>query len=501
MFTTTLSMWLGITFLVLAIIAVFLQAWLWGPRFWDEEAKKTRAPKTWLRLHALVGYVYGLIYLFMMWNMLPRLWEYQYELPARTVIHAVVAIILGVLLISKISILKWFRHFEEAMPRFGFGILVCTVVLISLSVPYALRAHDFSGQTTSPENLVRVKRLLSDVEFEQEVDIDQLASVRGLDKGRTILVTKCTACHDMRTILIKPRTASKWHDVSVRMLDKPAVFGDRMEPEDVPWVTAYLVAITPDIQKSVKRRRQQQQKEEQLADAVGQAVHEADDFAAPAIDDAAAEALVQAKCTECHETDEMEAHGGDDVAGWRSVVAAMVEEGAEITDEEAVQLAIYLAKQYPSTGEAPPPPEEKPEPEPEPEPASGEGGEEAEPEPEEDKPKKKRPKKKKPEGEEGGASPEPEEAEPKPPPKPKADAKAGQALFLKKCKACHGPDGRGDTAYGKKINVTDLTTSGLGGNGIRRIIKNGVSGTKMRGYGSKLSAEEIENLTAFVKSL
>ena len=44
MFTTTLSMWLGILFLGLGITAVLLQAWLWGPKFWDEEAKKTRAP-------------------------------------------------------------------------------------------------------------------------------------------------------------------------------------------------------------------------------------------------------------------------------------------------------------------------------------------------------------------------------------------------------------------------------------------------------------------------
>ena len=90
--STTLSMWLGIAFLALVIVAVLLQAWLWGPKFWNEEEKKTEAPKFWLRMHALAGYAYGVIYVVMMWNMLPRLWEYQYELPARTVVHAVVGI-------------------------------------------------------------------------------------------------------------------------------------------------------------------------------------------------------------------------------------------------------------------------------------------------------------------------------------------------------------------------------------------------------------------------
>lgn len=505
-------MWMGIAFLALAIIAVLLQAWLWGPKYWDENSRRTKAPRTWLRVHAFVGYAYALIYFFMMWNMLPRLWEYQYELPARTVIHAVVAIVIGVLLISKITILVFFRHFEEAMPKFGFGILLSTVILIVLSVPYALRAHDFSGTVSSPENVERVKRLLAEVEFEVEVDREQLASPRGFDKGRTVLVTKCTACHDMRTILIKPRTAHKWHDVSARMLEKPAVFGDRLHPDDIPWVTAYLVAITPDIQRSVKLRREAKQEERANADAVSEAVHLADDFEAPTIDDAAAQTLLEAKCTECHELDEVEEHGGDDVAGWRSVVAAMVEEGAEISDEEAAQLAAYLAQKYPGGAAAPPAPKEgepaEPEPEPGPEPTEEEetpsNGAPDLKDPFKKTPKKapkKKPKPKKSTDDDGGEQEEPEEDEPAPPPKPKADAKAGQALFLKKCKACHGIDGKGDTAYGQKIGVSDLTRTGLGAGGIRKVIKSGVSGTKMRGYASKLSDEEIENLVAFIRSL
>ena len=53
--STTVSMWLGIAFFFLAIAAVLLQAWLWGPKYWDEAAKVTRAPKAWLRVHAATG--------------------------------------------------------------------------------------------------------------------------------------------------------------------------------------------------------------------------------------------------------------------------------------------------------------------------------------------------------------------------------------------------------------------------------------------------------------
>lgn len=513
MFTTTISMWLGIVFLGLCVVAVLLQAWLWGPKYWDEEARRTRAPRGLLRLHAFAGYSYGLIYLFMMWHMLPRMWEYQYELPARTVFHAVVAIVIGVLLISKICILLFFRHFEEAMPRFGFGLLVCTVLLVALSVPYALRAHDFGHETTSPDNLARVERLLADVDLGEGVDLKEVVSERGLDRGRTVLVTKCTACHDMRTILIKPRTANKWHEVNLRMLEKPAVFGERLSLEDVPWVTAYLVAITPDIQESMKSRRHARAAESKNAEEVAESVHLADDFEAPKIDEAAGEQLVLAKCTECHELDEIDEHGGDDVAGWRSVVAAMVEEGAEIDDEEAAQLSAYLAHRYPGGAqpaaikepEPEPEPEQEPEPEPESEPTPSASPDLKNPfakmdeEKEKGRPRPKKPKAKPEASDEEATSPD--EPKPKPAAKPKGDATAGQAVFLKKCKSCHGADGKGESAYGQKIGVPNLVGTSLGKNAVRSAIRNGKSGTKMRGYASKLSDQEIEDLVVFVKSL
>ncbi len=509
--STTLSMWLGIAFLALCIIAVLLQAWLWGPKFWDDEAKVTRAPKFWLRMHALAGYSYGVIYLVMMWFMLPRLWEYQYELPARTVIHAVLAIAIGVLLICKILILLFFRHFEEAMPKFGFGLLISTVAMTMLSVPYALRAHDLSGRTTDPDNVERVRKLLAEVEMEQEVDLETLVAEKSFDRGRQILVKKCITCHDMRTILVKPRTAKGWYKVNQRMLEKPAVFGEQLDSEDIPFVTAYLVAITPDIQKSAKEKREQNRAVLARTNAMVDAVHDADTTESK-VDEKAGEELLQAKCVDCHEMDEVEAHGGDDIAGWRSVIAAMVEEGTELTDEEADLLARYLAVKWPAKeealppiGESPPEPEES-EPAPaEPTPAEPEATpDEPETPAESDKPKKKRKKKKaKPAETDEPAEPKPAEAEPKPKPKPKPtfDKKAGRGIFMKKCKACHGTDGKGNTPFGQKIKIISISRSGRSHKKIRAITANGVPGTKMKPYKGKLSDKELDDVAAFVRSL
>ncbi len=493
--STTLSMWLGIAFLFLAILAVLLQAWLWGPKFWNEEKKKTEAPRAWLRVHAFAGYAYGVIYVVMMWNMLPRLWEYQYELPARTVFHAVLAITIGVLLICKILILIFFRHFEEAMPRYGFALLLCTVVMTTLSVPYALRVHDFDGRTTDPENVERVRTLLSEVDLGEGVDVDTLVTPTAFDRGRRVLVGKCITCHDMRTVLVKPRTAKGWHKVNERMLEKPAVFGEALDEEDLPFVTAYLVAITPDIQKSAKSRREDSRALMARSDAVVEAMHDAEVDAAK-VDEAEGEALLQKRCVECHELDDVTAHGGDDAAGWRSVIAAMIDEGAEISDEEITLLTNYLVFKYP--------------PKPEPEVSAAEAAKaEAEENAAEDAEAAAEEKaaaedaeaegdKTEEVGEDGEAKPKPK---PKARPKAKGDKKNGKKIFMAKCKACHGADGKGETMFGSKIGIVSLHRTRRSQSKIRSFTANGVPGTKMKPYEGKLSDTELDDVARFVKTL
>lgn len=493
--STTLSMWLGIAFLFLAILAVLLQAWLWGPKFWNEEKKKTEAPRAWLRVHAFAGYAYGAIYVVMMWNMLPRLWEYQYELPARTVFHAVLAITIGVLLICKILILIFFRHFEEAMPRYGFGLLLCTVIMTTLSVPYALRVHDFDGRTADPENVERVRTLLGEVDLGPGVDVNELVSPESFDRGRRVLVGKCITCHDMRTVLVKPRTAKGWHKVNERMLEKPAVFGEALDADDLPYVTAYLVAITPDIQKSAKSRREDSRELMARSDAVVEAMHDAE-VSADAVDEAAGEALLQKKCVECHELDDVTAHGGDDAAGWRSVIASMIDEGAELSDDEIAVLTNYLVFKYPA----------KPEPEASPaEKAAEKAAEEADEAAEAAADEAAQAAEEAEAAEEkvdGGDETE-AHAKPKPKarPKPKGDKKAGKVIFMAKCKACHGADGKGDTMFGSKIGIVSLNRTRRSHAKIRSFTANGVPGTKMKPYEGKLSDEELDDVASFVKTL
>ena len=259
--SSTVSMWLGISFVLLGVIATILQAWLWrfpmvpdpgGP----DPHGKSSAPRAWTNVHRAVGAAFLVIYVLMMVEMVPRLWEYQVELPARTVMHAVMGITIGFLLVIKISIIRWFQHFGKSLPIIGTLIMLCTIILATLSVPFALRAYDF-GSATTPQNLERVATLLEPLNLTPPAK--ELATAEALGHGRDVLTTKCVVCHDLRTILRRPYPPEGWYDVVVRMADKPQI--DRaLEERDLAPVTAYLVAITPDIQESLKKKRAEEQR-------------------------------------------------------------------------------------------------------------------------------------------------------------------------------------------------------------------------------------------------
>ena len=77
---------LGVVFLAVGTAATFLMYHLWGYPF-DHATNKSSAPPSLMRLHRVLGWIFVGIYVYFMTQMVPRLWEYQIELPARTVVH------------------------------------------------------------------------------------------------------------------------------------------------------------------------------------------------------------------------------------------------------------------------------------------------------------------------------------------------------------------------------------------------------------------------------
>src|SRR5215475_9110846 len=68
------------------------------------------------------------------------------------------------------------------------------------------------------------------------------------------------------------------------------------------------------------------------------------------------------------------------------------------------------------------------------------------------------------------------------------------------CASCHGKDGSGNTAMGKKLGVKDYSKDqGFSDAEATNVIKNGKG--KMKGYKVKLSDADVKALVAYVRSL
>lgn len=90
-----------------------------------------------------------------------------------------------------------------------------------------------------------------------------------------------------------------------------------------------------------------------------------------------------------------------------------------------------------------------------------------------------------------------------------SSASTGEDLWIKNCKKCHGEDGKGDTAMGKKFEIRDYTDAsvqaGMTDEAIKTAIVEGVKnedGKKvMLAFGNKFSEEEVEAVTAYLRTL
>jgi mono/diheme cytochrome c family protein len=341
---------LGIAFWAIGLANILLMFKLWGYPF-DHERLASAAPRTLMLLHRAMGYAFLAIYVVLMVQMVPRLWAYQVELPARTVAHLVMGIAIGAILFVKILIVRVFRHLESTTaPLLGIVLFVCTTVLIGLSAPLALREAYMSRHATRETALgvrgvERVKALLPGAGLPADIPLAQVASLPGLAQGREVLLRKCVQCHDLRTVLAKPRTPESWADLVRRMAER-SVFEPISEKEQW-YATAYLVAISPDLQKSVQLKRQQERAHAPVA-IVKKPAAPAKAPAPPrdAFDVAKAKAAFESTCNGCHSLASVEQAPPTSEAAARDLVGRMVDNGLSAEPATLEQIIGYLARMH-----------------------------------------------------------------------------------------------------------------------------------------------------------
>jgi len=79
---------------------------------------------------------------------------------------------------------------------------------------------------------------------------------------------------------------------------------------------------------------------------------------------------------------------------------------------------------------------------------------------------------------------------------------AAAALYKSKCAACHGADGKGDTAIGKSQKLRDLGSDEVQKQTDAQLTDITANGKgKMPAYKGKLTDGQIKQLVAFMRSL
>ena len=247
---------LGIAFLGVGAAATFLMYHLWGYPY-DKEKLHSSAPRGLIHLHRLLGYVYVILYIYFLVQMVPRLWNYQIEFPARTVVHITLGMVIGVILLIKVAIVRFFRHMEaRLLPFLGTTLLICTALLIGFSAPFAmreryLRAAALSGDySLDPVDLGRVRNLLSQAGFTEKGELEGLTSPEGLERGQAVLTRKCVTCHDLRTVLVRPRTPDNWRAIVQRMAERSAQFEHHHRKSNNRWSDRLSGRDRPQLQRA-----------------------------------------------------------------------------------------------------------------------------------------------------------------------------------------------------------------------------------------------------------
>lgn len=499
-----LSVTLGLVFLISGIASVALLFKILGYTEGLTEGKTPaleNAPPHLRRLHTIFLAVFAVLYLVMMVVMVPRLWNYQVELPPRSAVHVCLAFLLGVLLAVEIAILRVFRHLVMWVPMLAAASLGCAVLLLGLSVPSALREYGLArgqvgGGVFSVENRARVSRLLPLAEMPPEAPLAELSTVDALAAGREVLVTKCVVCHDLKTVLAQPRPPAGWWRTVERMAEKPT-FDDPMTERELYDVTAYLIGITGDLQRSARQQREQKLRQQQ-AIAV-----DADAPAAP-YDEAAAQKAYETACSQCHELADVDKKPPTTAKEVKELIERMVSDNGMTAAPKELDLAYaYMLRKFAPGEVATAPPTLGAAVGAEVQAAMGGGNapdvnqptEPAEPtepveptEPTEPAPTDTK-------------EPAPAKPKPKPPAKPTID---GKPLYIKFCAPCHEADGRGKPGL-KSKNIPDMTDKAWQKKNSKaavvKALKVGVPGTVMKSFEAKLKPEELDAVAAFVKKL
>jgi len=302
MLNSSASLWLGVTFVVIGAINVWLvlQA--------SARVRDAKASTRLIAAHRIGGYLFIALFCVMGYFMVARLGDAAGGAQPGAMIHLALAMILSPLLFVKVLVARYYKSYYSFLMPIGLVIFVGSFVLIGIMLGPSL-AHHARMQTVSLEaidlppaaididmaaatmerrcskchNLARIAgarkdaqgwqatvnrmRALPDSGIPEEdarIIVSYLASqmapkgpadAANLQVARALVDQRCGRCHSLDRVYKTAETADEWSATVTRMASYAAGSSGAFQPGEDRQIVAYLSATqTPD---AVNRRKAQ----------------------------------------------------------------------------------------------------------------------------------------------------------------------------------------------------------------------------------------------------
>src|ERR1700680_370604 len=302
MLSNSASLWLGITFVLVGAINVWLilQA--------SVRVKDANVNAGLIAAHRIGGYLFIALLCVMSYFMVGRLGDMAGGASPGTMIHLTLAMVLSPLLFVKVLVARYYKHYYSLLMPIGLVIFVLSFVLIGITAGPSL-AHHVRMQTVSLETIdlppaaidlnmaaatmekrcskchtldrvagarkdargwlatVNRMRALPDSGISEEdsrVIVSYLASQMapkgsagpaGLEVARALVDQRCGRCHSLDRVYKTAETPEQWSATVTRMVSYAAGSAGAIQPGEDQQIIAYLSATqTPD---AVNQRQSQ----------------------------------------------------------------------------------------------------------------------------------------------------------------------------------------------------------------------------------------------------
>jgi hypothetical protein len=211
---TSLSVWLGITFVIIGAINVWLILQS------SARAKDAGAGARLVAAHRIGGYLFIALFCVMAYFMVSRLGDVSGSASAGMMIHLTLAMVLSPLLFVKVLVARYYKNHHSLLMPIGLVIFVLSFVLIGITVGPSL-AHQARMQTVSLASL------------------DLPSAAIDLNLAARRMEERCSKCHNLDRIAGAHKDARGWLATVTRMRALP---DSGISADDARIIVSYLAS-------------------------------------------------------------------------------------------------------------------------------------------------------------------------------------------------------------------------------------------------------------------